>query len=414
MRVLKQRLAPRSAAPKHPRKYLRYLAFGGAVLLIIYSALFIFRFTRPLPLLTPEAKSLSVAPKQKDLHLPLYGQAAVGAVGYGQLAKAGDDIPRPTASVAKVLTALTVLDKKPIAKGQSGPVLTLDAIDVAFYEDYLSKNGSIVAVQNGEGISEYQALQALLLPSANNMAASLARWSYGSLDDFLVAANNYARSHGLQNTTMADASGFSPQTVSTASDLIKLGELALQQPIIAEIIGQSSAVLPVAGEVHNVNALLGTDGIDGIKTGNTDEAGGCFLTTMNYKHASGSQVRLVVAVMGAKTLAQAMHDARQLLDNTTRGFGLATLKKGTVAGYYNVPWGERLSAVIKEDITVFRWQGTVARADVSLHKISGFNQDGAGDITLVAGPAKASAKLELLTTTTSAPWRWRTWRAIAL
>lgn len=416
MRVIEPRQLPRPKKPHSKHWFTKWVAIGGVSLIVLYTGIFAIRYTRPLPALEPETRSLGVAPALTPLDLPIYGQVAAGAVGYGQLARAGDETPRPMASVAKVLTALVILEKKPLQVGQTGPVLTLDATDVGYYNEFISKDGSVVAVRAGEQITEYQALQALLLPSANNMADSLARWAYGSQEAFVVAANEYAASQGLRQTTMADASGFAPKTVSTAANLVRLGELAVKNAVITEIAAQPTATIPVAGEIKNVNTLLGKDGIDGIKTGNTDEAGGCFLATVLFKHPSGAQARLIVAVMGAGTRAQAMEDARALLAKITEDFGTATLKAGTVVGYYNAPWGGRIAAVLPKDVTVFRWQGTPARTEINMRNAIARDTESTevGTIKLMAGPNSVESKVILGSSVPSANWRWRFWHSVAL
>lgn len=416
MRVIEPRQLPKPNVPKPKHRLVKWFGLFGIVVLFCYVGVVTIRYNRSLPEIQPEIKSVSIQPNIQPLNLPIYGQVAAGAVGYGQLAKAGDDTPRPMASVAKVLTALVVLDKKPIAKGQSGPVITLDEQDVTYYNDFVSIDGSVAPVAVGEQITEYQALQALLLPSANNMADSLARWAYGSQGAFITAANEYSAAHGFSQTSLADASGFSPKTVSTATDLIKLGELALKNEVVAEITSQSSATIPVAGNIKNVNWLLGQDGIDGIKTGNTDQAGGCFLSTVLYKHPSGNEVRLIVAVMGAGNLNSAMQDAKHLLSKISEDFGVATLKAGTEVGFYNVPWSHRVAAVTESDTSIFRWQGTAARSDVSLEGIknikSGSQSD--GTITLIAGPSQSKGKVKLAQAIPEPNWRWRFWHAVTL
>ncbi len=415
MRIIEPRQLPRKKSPQTRQAFMKWFSICGTVLIVLYAAMFAFRFTRPLPLLHAETKNITVKPNLQPLTLPIYGQVAAGAVGYGQLAKAGENKPQPMASIAKVVTALTVLDKKPLAKNSQGPTLTLDATDVELYNDYYSNGGSVVKVVDGEQITQYQALQALLLPSSNNMADSLARWSFGSVEEFIKAANGYLVENGLKQTTMADASGFSDDTVSTAEDLVALGELAVKNPVVAEIAAQSSAVIPVAGEISNVNVLLGSDGIDGIKTGNTDEAGGCFLTTVLHKDASGAKVRLIVAVMGAGTLEQAMQDARDVLAGVVQDFATVTLKAGTEVGYYDVPWAGRVTAVTKSDITLLRWRGTIARASINLQQIPANTKAGSvvGTARLTAGPNSAQQPVVLKNAVQSASNRWRFWKSVS-
>ena len=128
----------------------------------------------------------------------------------------------------------------------------------------------------GEQLTERQALQALLLPSANNIAAVLARWDAGSADRFVARMNATARSLGMTHTRYTDPSGYDDATVSTAADQVRIVDRAMRLPVFASIVATPSATLPVAGTVHNTNTLLGHDGFVGVKTGSDDAAGGCF------------------------------------------------------------------------------------------------------------------------------------------
>jgi D-alanyl-D-alanine carboxypeptidase (penicillin-binding protein 5/6) len=80
----------------------------------------------------------------------------------------------------------------------------------------------------------------------------------------------------MTRTRYTDPSGYDDATVSTAADQLRIVELAMRVPVFARIVATASATLPVAGTVHNTNALLGRDGFVGVKTGSTDAAGGCF------------------------------------------------------------------------------------------------------------------------------------------
>jgi len=134
----------------------------------------------------------------------------------------------------------------------------------------------VVSIVPGEQLTERQALQALLLPSANNIAAVLARWDAGSENRFVARMNDAAHSLGMTRTRYTDPSGYDDATVSTAADQVRLVDRAMRLPVFASIVATQSATLPVVGTVHNTNALLGHSGFVGVKTGSTDAAGGCF------------------------------------------------------------------------------------------------------------------------------------------
>jgi D-alanyl-D-alanine carboxypeptidase (penicillin-binding protein 5/6) len=135
----------------------------------------------------------------------------------------------------------------------------------------------VVAVEAGEVLSERQALEALMLPSANNVALMLAVQEAGSVEAFLGEMNEAAAELGMGKTHYTDPSGLEDTTVSTAADQLKLGRAAMAARTFAEIVAIPSTVLPVAGEVTNLNGLVGREGFIGIKTGSDDAAGGCLL-----------------------------------------------------------------------------------------------------------------------------------------
>lgn len=207
---------------------------------------------------------------------PAHGQAAY-AVGTGHLDASPDERPAPIASLAKVMTALLVLRSAPLPPESAGFRMTVTAGDVADTAMRAGRDESVVAVRAGEVLTERQALAALLLPSANNVAIMLARHVGGTVARFVADMNEAARRLGLSATTYTDPSGYSATTVSTAADQTRLARVAMRDTTFAALVGRSSYRLPVAGTVANTDALLGRDGFVGIKTGSDDASGGCFM-----------------------------------------------------------------------------------------------------------------------------------------
>jgi D-alanyl-D-alanine carboxypeptidase (penicillin-binding protein 5/6) len=80
----------------------------------------------------------------------------------------------------------------------------------------------------------------------------------------------------MNHTRYTDPSGYDDATVSTAADQVRIVDRAMRLRVFASIVATPSALLPVAGTVHNTNRLLGHDGFVGVKTGSTAAAGGCF------------------------------------------------------------------------------------------------------------------------------------------
>jgi D-alanyl-D-alanine carboxypeptidase (penicillin-binding protein 5/6) len=388
-------------------KFLKRLLLVSLVLVLVAEVLL---YLRPLPNLQPVAniKNLTTGSPITP-SWPKYGQSAIGAEGFGVLETNGEQKSAPIASVAKVMTAYAVLKEKPLAPGQQGPMISISDQDITTYNDYYSKGGSVAKVAAGEKISEYQALQALMLPSANNFADTLATWAFGSLDKYILYANNQAKILGLKDTHISDASGFSPQTLSSAHDLVILGEAAIKNPVIAEIVNQKQADIPEAGTVHNVNWLLGTDNVNGIKTGNTEEAMGCFLFSSS-RSIGGQKVTLIGAIMGAPDLAKAIADARPLINASDQGFEtIKAVKAGQTIGYYQLPWGGRVQAVAKKDLPFFIWQGNTVDLSAKLKPISVPQGKGAvvGSLSGKTEQKSDSSEIILAQPVNKPSWKWR-------
>jgi serine-type D-Ala-D-Ala carboxypeptidase (penicillin-binding protein 5/6) len=206
---------------------------------------------------------------------PAYGQAAV-RIGQSRIQAGPNQHAAPIASVAKVMTAYLVLRDHPLEVGEEEPAITLTDADVADTDRRSRQRESVVPIVDGEELTERQALQALLLPSANNIAAVLARWDSGSAARFVAHMNATARSLGMTRTRYTDPSGYDDATVSTATDQLRIVDQAMRLPVFANIVATVRATLPVAGTVRNTNTLLGRNGFVGVKTGSDNAAGGCF------------------------------------------------------------------------------------------------------------------------------------------
>lgn len=370
-----------------------------------------FNYFRPLPHAVASINSFDDSAEKVQLRWPAQGSAAIGAAGYGVLETHGSEKQRPMASIAKVVTSLAVLEKYPLSRGQQGPDLTMHAGDVELFNKYYGEGGAYVKVELGEKISQYQALQAVLLPSANNMADSLAVWAFGSIENYLAYANGMLKRYGLRDTVVAaDASGMSPASKSTPADLIKLGDRALQNSVIAEIVRQPSATIPVHGIIYSANSRLGLDGIIGIKTGLTDEAGGCFLFAAKHTAKNGKTATIIGVIMGAPDLRAALMASEPLLDSAKPYFAVKTpVKAGEVFATLTTPWLESVEVSAKTDITLLAWKGATLAPKVELAPINRSLPAGSqvGTAIIASGGNKATTPLVLQKSISGPTWQWR-------
>ena len=251
---------------------------------------------------------------------PAAGQAAFIRTGQSQIQASPNQRAVPIASVAKVMTAYLVLRDHPLRIGEDGPTIELTGTDVADADRRRGQEESVVSVAAGEQLTELQALQALLLPSANNIAAVLARWDEGSEYRFVARMNATARSLDMGHTRYTDPSGYDDATVSTAADQVRIVDEAMRLPVFASIVATPSATLPVAGTVHNTDTLLGHDGFVGVKTGSDDAAGGCFAFRAN-RWIGGKRTTITGVVLGQPghdRIAAGLEAADDLVDRIAR------------------------------------------------------------------------------------------------
>ncbi|MCM3506177.1 MULTISPECIES: D-alanyl-D-alanine carboxypeptidase family protein [unclassified Curtobacterium] len=306
-----------------------------------------------------------------DLRFPGYGATAVQATGFPEsLRTSGDTKARSIASITKVVTALVVLDARPLDRGESGPTIRFDAQMQALYAEYLAQNGEVAPMPDGLRLSEHQTMQVMLMKSANNYAGALALWAFGSMDGYERAASAWLDEHGLDDTTIHEPTGLDPANRSTATDLVRLGQLALADPVVKEIVGTEQVTVPGAGEIENSNKLLGMDGIEGIKTGTLDEAGACLLFAATYQRG-GRQVTVVGVMLGGRDHPSLDVDVRRLLRSVADNFQTVTLTHaGQTFGTYSTPWRDDADAVAADAAEVLVWGDTTVTARTRLDSVT--------------------------------------------
>jgi serine-type D-Ala-D-Ala carboxypeptidase (penicillin-binding protein 5/6) len=349
----------------------RWVVLGVLVLLAVALITNELRPVGPVPAVQTVGTSTGAQGGAAPLPWPSSGQAALGGRDGGALAVSPNARPQPIASVAKVMTALVVLDEKPLAADADGPTITIAPEDVTEYQQEKAGGESVLPVQAGEQLTEREALQGLLIPSGNNIAALLARWASGSVEEHVRRMNARARAMGLRSTSFADVSGLSEKTVSIPGDLVRLGQAALGQVVLADVVQQAQATLPVVGTVYNVNYVLGQEGIFGIKTGNIAAGGAIYLFAATEQLTGGTRATIVGAVQGLSTLDRAFDAAKALLQAARTSLQmLHVASKDETVGRYALPWGGGSDVVAAEDLDILVLPGTVVRKALRARGVS--------------------------------------------
>jgi len=375
------------------------MGIGIGLLVAVMIGLLTFQLFRPVPsvgatILQPAAAPLGSAPPV--LPWPRTGSVALAIDGLGTIATFGPQVALPLASTAKIMAGLLTLEGHPLGRADQGPMLPVTAADVQTYQNEKAEGQSVFPVAAGEQLSEYQALQALLVPSGNNIAELLATWDSGSLPAFVDKMNARAAALGLSHTHYADVSGVSAESVGSPSDLITLAEFAMRQPVFAEIVAQPEATLPVAGRVFNVDGVVGQDGIVGVKTGFSGSAGACFVFAADVD-ADQQPARIFGALMGLRTLDDGFTTAQNLI--RTVGPALhyrSVLSNLQVIAEYRAPWGDRATVFAPQEVDWVVYDGMTLhlRADLKPVKAPVPSGTDVGTVTVRVGERMTQLRVQ--------------------
>ncbi|HET9059081.1 MAG TPA: serine hydrolase, partial [Acidimicrobiales bacterium] len=360
---------------------------------------------------------LALPGRPAPLPWPTKGAAALEIEGVAYLGGVNTEEVRPLASVTKLITALVLLKHHPLALGQQGPTFTITAAEAATYAPDVAQNQSVVRVVAGEQLTELQGLEAMLIPSADNVARFMAVWDAGSLSAFIADMNSEAASLGLRHTHLTDPSGLDAGSVGTASDMLRLAEAVMSQPVLRRIVAMPQVTLPVAGTVYNYDSVLGHDGIIGIKTGSTVPAGGNFVFAAT-RHWHGRALTIIGAVLGAagaQPLASALSTSEQLsaaaLSDITQA---PVLGPGKTMVRVSTAWGSTTSAKTAGSASFTAVPGT--KVQVRFQRLAPLSQgdfsswypgERVGVLHLSAGLQSASVPVIATGRLSGAPLSWR-------
>ena len=246
-------------------------------------------------------------------------------------------------------------------------------VDQKAQDDYTNgvpQKESVVEVKAGQQISEREALQAVMLPSANNVARLLARWDASTEETFIKKMNDTAKEFGMTNTTYTDASGLKESTVSTAEDQVKLGKRAMADPDVPRRSRgcprtrrprrRAAAPSKPRGPSATSTSSCPLYGVVGIKTGSTTKAGGNLLFAA--EKTVGDSKQLIIGAVFGQHKPNIIETATAASKNLILAAGKAlrnetVVKKGEVVGRMDDGLGGTVPVVAAKDLAVPVWSG---------------------------------------------------------
>ena len=196
---------------------------------------------------------------------------------------------RPMASTTKIMTAIVVLENANLS----------DTVTVS--KKSAGTGGSRLGLKVGDKITVNNLLYGLLMVSGNDAAVALAEYVGGSVEGFADKMNQKAKELGLENTHFVTPHGLDmADHYTTALELAEMADYAMNNEKFAEIVNTKNITISINGRsksLKNTNELLGNlNGVNGVKTGFTNGANRCLVTSVNR-----DGMNIITVVLGADT-----------------------------------------------------------------------------------------------------------------
>lgn len=230
------------------------------------------------------------------------------------------------ASVTKIMTYLVMMDA--VTKGE----ISLDD-DVVISGHAAATEGSNFGVLSGETVKLSLLVKGMLIVSGNDCATAIAEHVGKTEDNFVIMMNSKASELGLMSASFVNPHGLpiddneTGQNHMSVSDIYKLVRHILSSyPQMLEVTKQPQLVVPERNFSKTAtNPILGiVEGADGLKTGYTDKAGLCLVSTMPVT-GNGQDYRLIAILMGSETAEERLEKTKLLLEYGKNNFTMEKL-----------------------------------------------------------------------------------------
>ncbi|MGV9193886.1 D-alanyl-D-alanine carboxypeptidase [Microbacterium sp. MC2] len=318
----------------------------------------------PLTAVAPTVTAAEIVPvtaPASALTWPDTGSAAAGVAGITETAASTTDASS-IASITKVVTVLMALEQLPLEPGEPGREFAFDYGDRVDYWNFRARGESALDVPVGGTLTQYQLLQGILLGSAGNYTERLAAELWPNEQVFANAARTWLDAHGLDGITVVEPTGILEANAADPATLLRLADLALAHPVVAEIVRTQTVELPGAGEVENTNDLLEDPSMLGVKTGGLWEWYN--LLSAQEITVGETPVRLYAAVLGQPTDELRDSESARLLAQLAAEVSVpAELPAGTLAGTVSTAWGATADVITDAPGGVVLWNGGTAQVE---------------------------------------------------
>lgn len=256
------------------------------------------------------ASNVSELPKTNSRRYIVYDR-----ISKSMIIGKNEDIKSAMASTTKIMTTIVILEKADLNE-----TVTVSA-------KAGGTGGSRLGLKRGDKASVRDLLYGLMLRSGNDAAVALAEHVGGSVKGFAELMNEKAIELGLTNTHFVTPHGLDDANhYTTALELAKLTDYAMDNETFAKIVGTKSTTIYInnqSRQINNTNELLGVlNGVVGVKTGFTNNAGRCLVT-----ETKRNNMDIITIVLGADTKKDRTKDSANLIEYTFSKYKMYNLEE---------------------------------------------------------------------------------------
>ena len=256
------------------------------------------------------ASNVSELPKTNSRRYIVYDR-----ISKSMIIGKNEDVKSAMASTTKIMTTIVILEKADLNE------------KVTVSAKAGGTGGSRLGLKRGDKASVRDLLYGLMLRSGNDAAVALAEHVGGSVKEFAELMNEKAIELGLTNTHFVTPHGLDDANhYTTALELAKLTDYAMNNETFAKIVGTKSTTIYInnqSRQINNTNELLGVlNGVVGVKTGFTNNAGRCLVT-----ETKRNNMDIITIVLGADTKKDRTKDSVNLIEYTFSKYKMYNLEE---------------------------------------------------------------------------------------
>ena len=256
------------------------------------------------------ASNVSELPKTNSRRYIVYDR-----ISKSMIIGKNEDVKSAMASTTKIMTTIVILEKADLNE------------KVTVSANAGGTGGSRLGLKRGDKASVRDLLYGLMLRSGNDAAVALAEHVGGSVKEFAELMNEKAIELGLTNTHFVTPHGLDDANhYTTALELAKLTDYAMDNETFAKIVGTKSTTIYInnqSRQINNTNELLGVlNGVVGVKTGFTNNAGRCLVT-----ETKRNNMDIITIVLGADTKKDRTKDSVNLIEYTFSKYKMYNLEE---------------------------------------------------------------------------------------